>query len=257
MSEVMDVRVKELIDKLIEREGGYVNNPKDRGGPTKYGITHKTLARWLQVKSVSAEDVRNLTYNEAFQIYADTYYGKPKLELLPDDLEPVIFDTGVMSGPTKAVELLQEVLVRFGARIRVDGILGPKTVDAAITACEEHDTAYIINAYVDARIDLYHNIVLNDPSQAVFLKGWVNRAKEFEVERDRKVTELKPKPRPTEVATDTVKKVGVGTAISGGATAISALAGLPVPVAITLIVCSFIGVTVYLFFNAKKKEKEG
>ena len=56
--------VDEMIDDILRREGGYVNHPADRGGPTNYGITQKTLSRYIGRAALTSE-VKNLSEDVA------------------------------------------------------------------------------------------------------------------------------------------------------------------------------------------------
>jgi len=72
------VMVESLIDDIIRREGGFVNHPADRGGPTKYGITAKTLGNWRQLGWLATSDeVATLTESEAREIYRHRYILAP------------------------------------------------------------------------------------------------------------------------------------------------------------------------------------
>jgi lysozyme family protein len=106
-------------------EGGYSNRATDRGGPTKYGITAKTLASHRGVGSVTANQVKNLKIEEARDIYIGSYWAPSGGDVLPDGLDYAAFDFGVNSGPLTAVKKLQEVL-----GITVDGWIGPQTRSA-------------------------------------------------------------------------------------------------------------------------------
>ncbi len=66
-------------------EGGYSNRASDRGGPTKYGVTHKTLAAHRGVPSVAADQVKTMTKMEAEDIYRRSYWGQSGGDLLPPD----------------------------------------------------------------------------------------------------------------------------------------------------------------------------
>lgn len=97
-----------LIDRLIEREGGYSNHPADRGGPTNYGITVRIARRCGYEGSM-----RDLPRDLAVRIYRELYWELPGF----DDLAPVapriaaeLFDTGVNMGPGTAVEFLHRAL---------------------------------------------------------------------------------------------------------------------------------------------------
>ncbi|CAN7377007.1 glycoside hydrolase family 108 protein [Phyllobacterium sp. LjRoot231] len=110
---------------LFGDEGGYSNSKSDSGGPTKYGITHKTLAADRGVASVSAEQVMAMTLKEATDIYRKSYWSQSGGDLLPIGLDYAVFDFGVNSGPATAVKKLQDVL-----GIAQDGIIGVATVSA-------------------------------------------------------------------------------------------------------------------------------
>src|ERR687894_2600279 len=72
-STAMD-RFSEIMQTVLKWEGGYVNNPHDRGGPTNYGITHKVLAEWRGVASVTPNQVKNMTKEEAVEIFRHRYW---------------------------------------------------------------------------------------------------------------------------------------------------------------------------------------
>lgn len=98
----MTDNIDALIARVIEREGGYSNNPNDNGGPTKYGITLATLHGWRQAP-VSAADVQSLTTSEAAQIYRRNYFVGPGLDAVKDpEIQEFLFDYGVNSGPGAA-----------------------------------------------------------------------------------------------------------------------------------------------------------
>lgn len=113
---------------LFGDEGGYSNKKTDKGGPTKYGITHKTLAAHRGVKSVSAASVEAMTLAEAADIYELSYWSQSGGDLLPIGLDYETFDFGVNSGPSRGVMELQKVL-----GVAVDGSVGGETLQAIDT----------------------------------------------------------------------------------------------------------------------------
>ncbi len=130
---------------MFGHEGGYSNSASDSGGPTKYGITHKTLAAHLGKPSVSAERVQALTLAEAETIYRKSYWTQSGGDVLPKGLDYAAFDFGVNSGPNRAVKVLQDVV-----GVKADGWIGEQTL-AAIRDYSGGDTALII-AYCAARM---------------------------------------------------------------------------------------------------------
>ena len=182
----MTVSVDAMIEDVIRREGGFVDHPADRGGPTKFGITQATLSAHLG-RAATAAEVEQLSPDQAKQIYRRDYYESPQIDQLPDAIQPFVLDSAVNHGPGRAIGFVQQVcnLAGFGALI-VDGICGPRTSRAA------HDAAWamkgwLLAALVEERRNFYQAIVLADPSQGVFLEGWLNRLAEFDVPRERLV----------------------------------------------------------------------
>ena len=119
---------KEIIEKVLEHEGGYVNDPKDLGGETKYGITKRFYPD---------VDIKNLTIEQATEIYKKDYWDKNRVESLPQNLWHIYFDMCVNMGKRTAVKVLQRAAVNRGRNIEVDGGLGPATVDALKGAIDE------------------------------------------------------------------------------------------------------------------------
>ena len=182
----MSRSVEQMIDDVIRREGGYVDHPQDRGGPTKFGITQATLSRHLG-RPASAEDVRGLERAVAAEIYRREYYGKPRLDLLPERIQPFLFDAAVNHGPGRAVRFVQEVCNDAGfGPLAVDGACGPLTGRVA-GAAERAMGDWLLAALVEERRNFYVALVERDPAQRVFLKGWLNRLAEFDVPMERLV----------------------------------------------------------------------
>ena len=85
-----------LIAEVIDREGGFVDHPSDRGGPTKYGITQPVARRHGYHGPMC-----DLPYLKAFDIYAANYWHSLRLDDIATIHEPLaeyLFDYGVNSG---------------------------------------------------------------------------------------------------------------------------------------------------------------
>jgi lysozyme family protein len=172
------MEIDKLLDDVLEKEGGYVHHPADRGGPTKHGITQDTLSEW-RGRPVAVSDVQILSKDEARQIYRSEYYLKPQIDKLPAIMQPIVFDMAVNNGPKKAVELLQEVVDRMsGKRLEIDGVIGPMTIAACTIAANVYGKD-VVRQIVARRRAFYDAIVKAKPSQSVFLKGWLARADSF------------------------------------------------------------------------------
>lgn len=172
--------VDKMIDDILRREGGFVNHPADRGGPTKFGVTARTLAAARGQDTVSISDVQSLSIGEARAIYTSRYFEGPKIDKLPPLVQPLVFDMSINHGPGTAIKLLQQVLSDAGEACSVDGGIGDETLTCAKSAVMALGNL-LINRLVDKRVAFYKAIVADDASQSVFLNGWLNRANEFRV----------------------------------------------------------------------------
>ena len=164
----MSDAIDDLISKVIEREGGYVNHPNDHGGATNWGITAGTLAAW-RGHAVTADDVRSLSQDEARKIYRANYFKGLEDVTDPKVLE-FLFDYAVNSGPTRAVMALQKVI-----GVTADGAWGPKSR----AALAKVDQASLYFPLICERLDNFLRIIGRDPSQSVFAAGWANRIVPF------------------------------------------------------------------------------
>lgn len=172
------MNVADMIADVRRREGGYVDNAADRGGPTNMGITQKTLAAWVG-RPVSALDVQNMSVETADAIYQHAFYDEPRIAILPDEVQPVVFDTAVNCGPPRAIRFVQSVINQAGfGPVAEDGKLGAETGDAAAKA-QAAMGPFFCNAIVDERLAFYDRLAQADPSQQRFLAGWTSRANSF------------------------------------------------------------------------------
>jgi lysozyme family protein len=163
----------DIIEDIIDREGGYVNHPSDKGGPTNYGITKFVLAAWRgkRPEDLTERDMMLLSPGEASDIYREMYIHRPGLGRIPDDkLRSFLVDTGVNHGPKRAIKMLQRAL-----KIPDDGVIGPKTMLALFSA----EPTKLFADVVAERAVAYGKILTADPSQSVFAHGWMNRLAGF------------------------------------------------------------------------------
>ncbi len=150
-----------IIEQVLEHEGGYVNDPKDLGGETKYGITKRFYPDI---------DIKNLTIEQAKEIYKKDYWDKNKVESLPQNLWHIYFDMCVNMGKRTAVKVLQRAAVNKGKDIEVDGGLGPMTIGALKGVELDRVRAFRVKYYVD--------LITARPEQEKFYLGWFRRATE-------------------------------------------------------------------------------
>jgi lysozyme family protein len=160
------------LEFLLPHEGGYSNNPADKGGPTNYGITQATARR-----NGYNGDMRELPQETAAAIYQGEYW--PGLEQIQSQaVASKIFDLRVNFGVSGGNRLAQEAANNLvEPPTALDGRWGPDTV-ATINAA---DPAAMLDELATAAAARYQAIVDNDPSQETFLRGWMRRALDIPV----------------------------------------------------------------------------
>jgi lysozyme family protein len=170
-----------MLDDILRREGGFVDDPDDRGGATNHGITKVTLSYYHQ-RFITVDEVKDLTPDLARKIYKERYYDSPKIEELPEEIRPFIFDASVNHGPGRAIRFVQSVCngTSFSCLLE-DGVVGKKTIAAANQAQEQLKDCFLI-CLIEKRRCFYNQIVDKNPSQSKFLAGWMNRISEFKQE---------------------------------------------------------------------------
>lgn len=185
----MPININQLTDQIILREGGYVNDPDDPGGATKFGVTIGTMQRLgLDIDSngsIDAKDVKALPRETAVNIFKQNYYYRPKIHQLPDLLQASVMDMYVNSG-RQAVRLLQKLLCECGQPVTVDGSIGPLTKAACHRVFEMKSPEMLVSAYGIARRQFYYELADNRPQSRKYAKslsggkgGWIKRAEEF------------------------------------------------------------------------------
>lgn len=180
--------VAEIAREIVAREGGFVNDPDDHGGATKYGVTIHTMRRLgLDLDrdgDVDIYDVRNLNRDQAEEIFVTHYFARPRISALPDVLQPSVFDMYVNAG-ANAVKILQRLLCDMGQVVDVDGVIGPQTT-AAASAAAGRAPDHIADAYGIARRNYYFRLADARPASRKYARtraggkgGWILRAEHF------------------------------------------------------------------------------
>jgi lysozyme family protein len=184
--------VTEIADEIIAREGGYVNDPDDPGGATKFGITIATL-RGLGIDldgdgTVTAGDVKRLTHAQARDIIIEHYFRRPQIDALPEALQATVFDMQVNAG-AQAIRLLQRLLGELGEPVAIDGVIGLQTIGAARRAHEKAPD-HVVDAYGIARRNYYYALADRRVSSRKYARrrdggkgGWIKRAETFIAQR--------------------------------------------------------------------------
>lgn len=160
----------QMITAVLKHEGGFVNNPNDKGGATNFGITRETLSEW-RAGPVTVADVKALTEAEARRIYLELFIVWPGFDKISDSrLRHLAVDSGVQHGPKRVITWLQALV-----NVTADGKLGPKTA----AAINQEGPGRLFNRLLARRIRWYGSLISSARSQAVFAAGWMKRAASF------------------------------------------------------------------------------
>lgn len=144
----------------LVHEGGYVDNPADRGGPTNYGITQADMP---------GQDMRTLTEDQAILYYLEHYWKSGYSQIESQAVASKLFDMGVLFGVGTAVRILQLSLAQFG--VVSDGVFGPQT----LAAVNQADPISLLSIMQESFVTHIFNIAKTDTAQRQFLKGWATR----------------------------------------------------------------------------------
>jgi lysozyme family protein len=143
------------------------NVPGDAGGCTKYGI---------DAASHPGVHIPDLTLEEATDIYREGEWTECHCDGLPHGLDTAVFDCAVNNGVAVAGLLLQRSIVACGYGVAVDGEIGPDTLRVANVV----NGPELIARLLQLRRQRYGDIVLHNPQDAKFLKGWLARVDDLE-----------------------------------------------------------------------------
>lgn len=171
--------IDELIGAVIDREGGYVDHPLDRGGPTRWGVT-EAVARaegW-------AGDMRAFPRREAAAIYRRLYWQQPGLDAVAARAPRIaaeLFDTGVNMGPAVAAGFLQRALNALNRDeadypdLAMDGRIGPATLAAldAFLLRRPAGEGVLLKAVEALQGERYLTLAERRPANEAFLYGWL------------------------------------------------------------------------------------
>jgi lysozyme family protein len=148
-------------DQVIIYEGGYVNHPKDPGGPTNLGITQSTLSSYLG-RRASVQEVRALTKAAVKPIYKKRFWDVLRCDDLPGGVDLAVYDFGVNSGTSRAARYLQSVV-----GVSQDGKIGPAT----ISACNRYSAEEVVKRLVAKR----RGFLMGLRTWSTFGTGWNRR----------------------------------------------------------------------------------
>lgn len=169
---------EQIIDDIIKTEGGYVDHPADRGGPTNFGIT-QAVAR--EVGNYHGP-MQQMPRNVAVEIYRTRYITGPGFDVIYEISSTIgteLIDTGVNMGPAVAGIFLQRWLNVFGVAagdLFIDGRCGPLTraaLRAFIDKRGSEGIKVLYRALNGVQANRYLELAERDKSQRAFIYGWI------------------------------------------------------------------------------------
>lgn len=173
----------EMINRIVDVEGGYVDDPSDSGGATKYGIT-ESVAR----ANSYTGNMRDLPRHVAFDIYSDKYWDKVNADRLNDLSELIAYevvDTAVNTGVKRAGEFLQRSLNamnRSGSLygdLVLDGSIGPATINALTHYLEHREELILVRAMNCLQGAFYIELAERREKDEAFVYGWIKNRVEI------------------------------------------------------------------------------
>lgn len=163
-------RFDDCLKFVLQQEGGYVKDSDDPGGATNKGITQATYDSYRTRRGFGRQPVVGISGDEIADIYRTQYWKPIRGDSLPRRIDLVVFDAAVNVGIVQASKFLQRAL-----GVEDDGIVGPRTVDAAIYDEMCGMTSHVVADMLDQRRDFYNNLVVKKPTLLKYRKGWLNR----------------------------------------------------------------------------------
>lgn len=170
----MNKNLPKFVELIKQFEGGFVDDPDDPGGATNMGITLSTYMahKGLESKEVALAQLKNLTEEEAVEIYRSGYWNQVSGGKLASGIDIFVADWAIHSGPQRAIIELQSLI-----GVTPDGILGPISMEAL----KEEDPARLLQDLHNERFNFYHDITYGKSTRK-FLKGWLNRLHKLYIE---------------------------------------------------------------------------
>jgi lysozyme family protein len=151
--------------RIIKSEGGYVNDPADRGGETNLGVTIGAWGAYLK-RAIQPGEMKALKQETVKPFYRSMYWDKVKGDDLPVGVDYCIFDFAVNAGVGRAAKFLQRAVGALD-----DGAIGPGTL--ALVA--KTTPGKLLENFAKQKEAFYNSLAEKNPTQKKFLKGWMAR----------------------------------------------------------------------------------
>lgn len=161
------------VERVLQDEGGYVNDPYDAGGETKFGISRRQYPNL---------DIKALTRDDAIAIYFRDYWQRNHLDELPAAIAGKVLNLAVLMGGKGAIMCLQRACRACGQPLADDGVVGQMTLDVAHTLAA-HNLDALMAALRSEAAGYFRTVAglergRRPDHDEPFLKGWLTRAYE-------------------------------------------------------------------------------
>jgi lysozyme family protein len=159
-----------LVPKILQWEGGYVNDPSDSGGPTKMGVT---IGTWRKIGydkdmdgDIDANDVK-LIDNKDFEIVLGKYWNEWRADKIKNQSIAELLVDFVWASGTWGIKIPQRVL-----GVDDDGVVGKQTLSAVNSYPDQKE---LHSKLINARLNFVDLICVRSPKNNKFKKGWKKR----------------------------------------------------------------------------------
>lgn len=171
------------LEKVLQNEGGYSNDPHDPGRETYAGISRRFWPHWDGWKTIDKykplgnNQMIHETAEDVAEFYFNTFWLPLKCDKIANEsIAESLFDFAVNVGRKRAIRVLQDTVNIYSGkkRIKVDGIMGEKTLAGIEAACRR--SLKFPNGFIRFRIDFYFDLCYNSPKKYRYLRGWIIRS---------------------------------------------------------------------------------
>ncbi len=167
---------KRLVPFIRKWEGGFVNDPYDKGGATNAGVTIATYRAYRKQKgyaTTSVDDLKGMTSVEWQEIFKTLYWDRWRADGIRSQSVADILVDWVWASGVWGIKIPQRLL-----GVTVDGVVGPVTLETL----NRLEARKIFDTIKSARVQFIDDICRRTPTNERFRRGWMNRLNDIRFE---------------------------------------------------------------------------